>query len=319
VYPSAYANAWAAKCYKKKGGTWSTVKEETEMDNTIKSIQELTKQNIVSNLLEGKMKGGPGKASQRPKSWNKGTKSGSETRKMREEGKREAREMNEEAEQFDPVKAFDSHIRATRNLLNPDARGKMPSEFYTTLVGKGVPHEEAVERTKNMYSLHPPAQRTRQSTYRGDYVRLRDPNTGESRRIAGHDAYDAMKDGFYESVQHRLRKILGEGKEVSPEEAMAHEIPEPHPDYNPMETPENADEILAADRNPENHAKELNHQINLQMHGHHGSVGAFVDLVSKGVLTPEEGIKRIADHHRQTAQENKRLYDEFYRTITGKS
>lgn len=27
VYPSAYANGWAAKCYKKKGGGWRTVKE----------------------------------------------------------------------------------------------------------------------------------------------------------------------------------------------------------------------------------------------------------------------------------------------------
>ena len=28
VYPSAYANAWASKCYKKKGGTWRALKEE---------------------------------------------------------------------------------------------------------------------------------------------------------------------------------------------------------------------------------------------------------------------------------------------------
>jgi hypothetical protein len=28
VYPSAYANAWAAKCYKSKGGKWKSVSEE---------------------------------------------------------------------------------------------------------------------------------------------------------------------------------------------------------------------------------------------------------------------------------------------------
>lgn len=28
VYPSAYANAWAAKCYKGKGGKWKKVAEE---------------------------------------------------------------------------------------------------------------------------------------------------------------------------------------------------------------------------------------------------------------------------------------------------
>jgi hypothetical protein len=30
VYPSAYANAWAAKWYKKKGGTWKSMNESTE-------------------------------------------------------------------------------------------------------------------------------------------------------------------------------------------------------------------------------------------------------------------------------------------------
>ena len=29
VYPSAYANAWAAKWYKKRGGGWSSVKTES--------------------------------------------------------------------------------------------------------------------------------------------------------------------------------------------------------------------------------------------------------------------------------------------------
>jgi hypothetical protein len=30
VYPSAYANAWAAKCYKSKGGKWKKVMESIE-------------------------------------------------------------------------------------------------------------------------------------------------------------------------------------------------------------------------------------------------------------------------------------------------
>ena len=30
VYPSAYANGWASKWYKSKGGGWRTVSEETE-------------------------------------------------------------------------------------------------------------------------------------------------------------------------------------------------------------------------------------------------------------------------------------------------
>jgi hypothetical protein len=36
VYPSAYANAWAAKWYRKKGGGWRTLKEENEMNETIR-------------------------------------------------------------------------------------------------------------------------------------------------------------------------------------------------------------------------------------------------------------------------------------------
>jgi len=39
VYPSAYANAWAAKCYKSKGGKWKKVTEEIAQD-TLKSLNE---------------------------------------------------------------------------------------------------------------------------------------------------------------------------------------------------------------------------------------------------------------------------------------
>lgn len=47
VYPSAYANAWAAKCYKKKGGKWKSVKENVapyiDNENYIDSDPEDTK------------------------------------------------------------------------------------------------------------------------------------------------------------------------------------------------------------------------------------------------------------------------------------
>lgn len=39
VYPSAYANAWAAKCYKKKGGKWKKVSEDIA-HKTINSLTE---------------------------------------------------------------------------------------------------------------------------------------------------------------------------------------------------------------------------------------------------------------------------------------
>lgn len=39
VYPSAYANAWAAKCYKSKGGKWKKLAEELAQ-NTLKTLQD---------------------------------------------------------------------------------------------------------------------------------------------------------------------------------------------------------------------------------------------------------------------------------------
>lgn len=78
-------------------------KDGKEVPNCVpvkEELQQLTRESIISNLFEGKGKSQfakrEGNQSQRPKSWDKGTKSGSERRKMREEGKREAREINEE-------------------------------------------------------------------------------------------------------------------------------------------------------------------------------------------------------------------------------
>ena len=45
VYPSAYANAWASKCYKKKGGTWKKVNEELDTQMEILSEKILHRGN----------------------------------------------------------------------------------------------------------------------------------------------------------------------------------------------------------------------------------------------------------------------------------
>ena len=59
VYPSAYANAWAAKCYKKKGGTWRSVKEETAPE--LELLNEVVKKRgdewVVMNKDETKVLG----------------------------------------------------------------------------------------------------------------------------------------------------------------------------------------------------------------------------------------------------------------------
>jgi len=61
----------------------------------MENIKKVVKESIVQNFMEAAKFARRGAEKQRPKSWSKGTKSGSDKRKMREEGKRDAREMNE--------------------------------------------------------------------------------------------------------------------------------------------------------------------------------------------------------------------------------
>ena len=125
VYPSAYANAWAAKCYKKKGGTWRSVKEETQADKTKKLIKE----NIIGNFMENAKPEFTrrGAEKQRPKSWNKGTKSGSEKRKMREQGKQESRDIHESKGQV-PFKPEDPMSAGAMDKALADAVSRFSGE-----------------------------------------------------------------------------------------------------------------------------------------------------------------------------------------------
>jgi hypothetical protein len=53
VYPSAYANGWASKWYKSKGGGWKTVSEDSEVKSnlkTFKQISELVKPDVKNDL-----------------------------------------------------------------------------------------------------------------------------------------------------------------------------------------------------------------------------------------------------------------------------
>lgn len=52
VYPSAYANVWASKCYKSKGGSWKKVTEDIA-NNTLKTLNE----NTYNPNLWGHLKG----------------------------------------------------------------------------------------------------------------------------------------------------------------------------------------------------------------------------------------------------------------------
>jgi|694.fasta_scaffold125849_4 hypothetical protein len=59
VYPSAYANAWAAKCYKKKGGKWKSVSEQfapyidsMQIDSTPEETDELNNKAFKPEKIE---------------------------------------------------------------------------------------------------------------------------------------------------------------------------------------------------------------------------------------------------------------------------
>ena len=50
VYPSAYANAWAAKKYKSMGGGWRSTKEEVELDEK-KNVMDYEEPHLIVNKL----------------------------------------------------------------------------------------------------------------------------------------------------------------------------------------------------------------------------------------------------------------------------
>lgn len=55
VYPSAYANGWAAKWYKARGGGWKSVSEEVDIpDKTTRKLKKITKQLDKSSVVHHK-------------------------------------------------------------------------------------------------------------------------------------------------------------------------------------------------------------------------------------------------------------------------
>ena len=173
----------------------------------MKNIKNTIKENIVQNFMEAAKFARRGVEKQRPKSWSKGTKSGSDKRKMREEGKHQAREMNEAAEAFDP-KSLDAASKRPFVIIGhgDDAKKVTASEYYAHLISQKIPHAMAVEHTKLSFGMDDGSSRMRNRSS-GDYVNLRDPNTGRQTRIAGHDAHDARRDEFYESAQHNSQDV----------------------------------------------------------------------------------------------------------------
>ena len=70
------------------------------MQNIKEELRQLIKDKILSTIMEGKKREKPvhlprGASAQRPKSWNKGVKSGSEGKKQRRQGREQAAQLDE--------------------------------------------------------------------------------------------------------------------------------------------------------------------------------------------------------------------------------
>lgn len=139
VYPSAYANAWASKCYKKKGGTWRSVKEEvnTELEMLNEKIQHRGNKWVVTDSSGKKILG-------THESKEKALK---QLRAV--EASKARRGMNEDLVLRDRLKSFffeeivnkDNKGKLTPQKTNPRAksRDKIASKLKNVKVIKGPP------------------------------------------------------------------------------------------------------------------------------------------------------------------------------------
>lgn len=312
-------------------------------EDVLQDIKAVTKTNIVSSILEAKgpilkakLADGPGKKSQRPKSWNKGTKAGSEKRKSREEGKREASGLYEEEEKpFDPstLDMFDGRVIPPDSWYNnvPGfGKGTPPSKYYKHLLSQGMPHEEALRGTKNMFGMNPPVKWPKPSQRQTDLEReggqwMRGPN-GERTYIRGPDVHDARNDGYFEeSAQHEvqeesiysiLKSRMNENKDWVPDETKTQ--PSDFPDRDTFElqsTPTGKVDRLGRlhhetvsmvtdtlRENPGSHGEHLARFGGIERAIAHGEMSGSDDPTVQQILTilrgTQHGIKKYKEDRR---------------------
>jgi len=106
------------------------------MENIKEELRQLIKDKILSTIMEGKkcekcdkpVHAPRGASAQRPKSWNKGVKSGSEGKKERREGKKEAAGMYEASGPSDGQILTDMIEKRAKELAaNPKSTPRGPS------------------------------------------------------------------------------------------------------------------------------------------------------------------------------------------------
>jgi len=147
VYPSAYANAWASKCYKKKGGSWRSVNEQIKF-NILNNFMENAIMEGKTNK-DNKPKHAPrGPETQRPKHFGKGGKAGTERTQDRRKGKQEAEGMYE---------AVNVPLHSIQQLMNDSIKQKSSDNIARLRSLMGSPNSLNTENTPQTGTLAPEA------------------------------------------------------------------------------------------------------------------------------------------------------------------
>lgn len=244
----------------------------------LKNIKESTKDSIVQSFMENAKFARRGSQHQRPKSWSKGTKSGSDKKKMRREGKREVRELHESQDWISAAReAFQGHISpadvtkhfqgktfssvdhfrsAVKQLANDHA-----DRFISTQDREGQSPEKAMQAWTNRMVGKFDAQIAKQEKAAAtnplrnlDFSKIHTPRDEtdaeldqraidrfEGRRGAGSwEDYDNQPRSWQESLEHSLRsRLLKEQNPHFPN----YDNPEMHGDYGKTVSPKEAERI----------------------------------------------------------------------------
>lgn len=214
-------------------------------------VKSAVKESIVQQFMENAKFARRGAEKQRPKSWNKGVKSGSEKKKMREEGKREARDLNEdrswvyaahhafsglispanitkhfENKQFSSVDQFRSAVKqladdhADRFISTQDREGANPEKAMAAL------SDEIVDKFDNKVAEFARAQKSTPSAKSASQYKRDGTDAARDQRVSDEfggrwrDYYDQPRH-WRESVEHTLRSRLMEAGSWGPEMAGA--------------------------------------------------------------------------------------------------
>lgn len=132
VYPSAYANAWAAKCYKKKGGTWKSLKEQNEL---LETIVKRGDQWVLMNKAGTKVLG------------KHSTKGGA---LKQERAIQVSKHMNEQTDLILAEKLKDLFFKKiNEDIVNPDNKGKLtPQKTNPRAKNRDNIREKVKDRSK---------------------------------------------------------------------------------------------------------------------------------------------------------------------------